>query len=274
MSSKAKPSEKEAALKLVAQLAERCPAATGRCLITLVPAVSELMWDIKKDVKSAAIEAMTLITRCSGNKDLEPFAPVVLQSIQEPAKVAECVEALAGCIFVQNVEAPALAVTTPVLVRGLNERSEAVRRKCCVIIDNMCKLVDQPKEVLPLMPKLQPLLAKQLECISDPEARSVAERAYGTLTKAGGEGKYEELSADKALAVFQKAMEKRVAQTPEDAAFAAALAYVAALAANLTNGSCFEQEQWQHCVAAPLARFLPQDEADAVCAAVLEQCEV
>ena len=53
------------------------------------------------------------------------------------AKVAECVEALAGCIFVQNVEAPALAVTTPVLVRGLNERSEAVRRKCCVIIDNM-----------------------------------------------------------------------------------------------------------------------------------------
>merc|ERR1719158_1654701 len=196
MSSKAKPSEKEAALKLVAQLAERCPAATGRCLITLVPAVSELMWDIKKDVKAAAVECMTAITRCSGNKDLEPFAPVVLQAIQEPTKVAESVEALAGCIFVQNVEAPALAVTTPVLVRGLNNRAEEVKRKCCVIIDNMCKLVDEPKEVLALMPKLEPLLAKQVEAISNPEARSVAERAHKTLTKAGGEGKFEEMTQE------------------------------------------------------------------------------
>merc|ERR1719352_1562642 len=122
----------------------------------------------------------------------------------EPTKVPESVEALAGCIFVQNVEAPALAVTTPVLQRGLNDRSEAVRRKCCVIIDNMCKLVDEPKEVLPLM-------QKQLECISDPEARSVAERAYATLTKAGGEGKFEELTSEKALTMIQKAVEKNAA---------------------------------------------------------------
>jgi len=274
MSTKSKPSEKEVAVKLVALLAEKAPAAVGRCLITLIPAVSALMWDIKKEVKAAAIEAMTLITRCSGNKDLEPFAPVVLQAIQEPTKVAESVEALAGCIFVQNVEAPALAVTTPVLVRGLNERSEAVRRKCCVIIDNMCKLVDEPKEVLPLMPKLQPLLAKQLECIADPEARSVAERAYKTLTKAGGEGKYEELTAEKALEMLQKAVEKNVPTVPQDAGFGCALAYVAALAANLTNGSAFDRDVWASAMAAPLARFVPAAEAEAVTAAVLEQCEV
>merc|ERR550537_761895 len=235
MGGKAKPAQKEACLKLLPLLAEKAPLATGRCLVVLVPAVADQMHDIKKEVKNAAVAAMTAITKCTGNRDLDPFLPVVLQSIQEPAKVAESVEALAGCIFVQNVEAPALAVTTPVLVRGLNERSEAVRRKCCVIIDNMCKLVDQPKEVLPLMPKLQPLLAKQLECIADPEARGVAERAYGTLTKAGGEGKYEELSAEKALAMLQKAVAKRVAQMPEDAGFAAALAYAATLAANLTK---------------------------------------
>ena len=38
---------------------------------------------------------------------------------------------LAGCIFVQNVEAPALAVTIPVLTRGLNDKNEEVKRTCC-----------------------------------------------------------------------------------------------------------------------------------------------
>ena len=38
---------------------------------------------------------------------------------------------MAGCIFVQNVEAPALAVTVPVLTRGLNDKNEEVKRTCC-----------------------------------------------------------------------------------------------------------------------------------------------
>jgi len=274
MGGKAKPAQKEVCLKLISFLAEKAPQATGRCLVELVPAVSDLMWDIKKEVKAAAIEAMTAITKCTGNRDLDPFIPVVLEAIQTPGKVPESVESLAGCIFVQNVEAPALAVTTPVLVRGLNDRSEPVKRKCCVIIDNMCKLVEEPKEVLALMPKLQPLLEKNMDTISDPEARSVAERAYKTLTKAGGEGKFEVATAEQTLAIIQKVMEKSVAKAPEDAGFAAVLAYVARLAANLTNGLCFLPEQWEAAVAAKLAKCLPAEEAAAVCKAVLEECEV
>ena len=52
----------------------------------------------------------------------------------------------------------------------------------------MCKLVEDPAEVLPLMPRLEPLVKNATEKISDPEARGVAEKAYKTLQKAAGEG--------------------------------------------------------------------------------------
>ena len=45
---------------------------------------------------------------------------------------------LAGCIFVQNVEAPALAVTIPVLTRGLNDKNEEVKRTCCQPLGLVC----------------------------------------------------------------------------------------------------------------------------------------
>merc|ERR1719446_1193229 len=100
----------------------------------------------------------------------------------------KCVEKLAGCVFVQNVETPALAATLPVLARGLNDKSEEVKRTCCQIVDNMCKLVEDPAEVLPLMPRLEPLVKAATEKISDPEARGMAEGAYNTLQKAAGKG--------------------------------------------------------------------------------------
>ena len=57
------------------------------------------------------------------------------------------VEKLAGCVFVQNVEFRALAVILPILERGLKDKITEIRRKSCVIIDNMCKLIEDPKEI-------------------------------------------------------------------------------------------------------------------------------
>ena len=41
------------------------------------------------------------------------------------------------------------------LIKGLNERKTETRRKCCVIIDNMCKLIEHPKEILPFYVSLK-----------------------------------------------------------------------------------------------------------------------
>lgn len=101
-------------------------------------------------------------------------------------------EELAGCIFVQNVEAPALAVITPVLVRGLNERTEATKRRCCVIVDNMCKLIDDPREGTPLMAEVRSLVFKATECISDPDARELSMKANHSISKIAEAGPFVE----------------------------------------------------------------------------------
>merc|ERR1712054_477186 len=129
-------------------------------------------------------KCMTAIANCTGNKDLEPFLPAVVEAAQSITNTHKCVETLAGCVFVQNVETPALAVMLPVLSRGLSDKSEPLKRTCCLIVDNMCKVVEDPAALLPLMPRLEPLIKAATEKIADPEARGMAEKAHKALTKA------------------------------------------------------------------------------------------
>merc|ERR1719436_1784324 len=104
----------------------------------------------------------------------------MMAAIEKPAIIGEIVEKLASVVFVQAVETPALAVAVPIVTRGLKDKKEPTKRKACVIIDNMVKLVPDPREVLPFLEKLLPLLKRASEEISDPDARSVAERARDT----------------------------------------------------------------------------------------------
>merc|ERR1719238_1950505 len=104
-----------------------------------------------------------------------------MKAVMNPLTIGDVVEKLASVVFVQAVETPALAVTVPVVWRGLKDKKEPTKRKACVIIDNMVKLVPDPREVLPFLDQLLPLLSKAAVEISDPEARGVAERARDTL---------------------------------------------------------------------------------------------
>ena len=153
----------------------------GFKLVDLVAPVVGLTYDINKKLKTAAINCMTAICACTGNKDLNPFIDAVVDAAQSIDKTHKCVERLAGCVFVQNVETPTLAIMLPVLTRGLHEKSEKIKRVCCLIVDNMCKVVEDPAAVLPVMQLLEPLVRNVVEQISDPEARSVAGRAYQAL---------------------------------------------------------------------------------------------
>merc|ERR1719265_820003 len=150
------------------------------------------MNDIKKEVKDKAKTAMTHVASCSGNKGLEKFGSTIVKAQESAKNVPDCVEELAGCIFVQNVEAPALAVLTPVLVRGLKERTEATQRRCCVIVDNMCKLIDDYREGAPLLTEVRRLVTKSAESISDPDAREMAEKAAKSIEKMADAGSYVE----------------------------------------------------------------------------------
>jgi len=239
MGAKAKPAQKEAVLNIITRIAAKSPAAIGYTLVDLISPVAELTCDIKKEVKTAALECMAAICGCTGNKDLEPFLPFVVDAASSITNTHQCVERLAGCIFVQNVETPALAAMMPVLTRGLKDKSEELNRTCCLIVDNMCKVVEDPAAVVPILPRLEPLVRAAAERISDPEARGMADRALKTLLKSaeGAEGK--PVEAAEAVAVI-----KDVVDAPADAD-EATLAYVGVLAATATNMRSFDLEVWK-----------------------------
>lgn len=237
---KKKPEEKELALKMLTALAQAHPDQMAWCLVEALPPALELMTDIKKSVKAAAMEACTALSSTCGNKDVTPFVPEMMSAVENPQSIGTVVEKLASVVFVQAVETPALAVTCPVVCRGLKDRKEPTKRKACVIIDNMVKLVPDPREVLPFLDQLLPLLSKAADEISDPEARGVAERASVTLQRA--KESTEVRSADPAA--VKKMVVDPVGECCAYDTIEAVSNYLVGLSCSLTNSRNFEKSTW------------------------------
>ena len=182
LSTLAKWQTKVLALKLLSAAALAAPIQIAAIMPSLVPIVSENMWDTKAAVKTQARFTMEACCAAIDNMDLKPFIPALIEAITNPAEVSECVYALAGTTFVQTVTASALSITVPVLARGFTEKKTAIVRKCAVITENMAKLVEKAADVAPFMPILEPALLKGLESISDPECRARFAAAHEVLT--------------------------------------------------------------------------------------------
>lgn len=105
----------------------------------------------------------------------------------------------------------------PLLVKGLKEET-SIKRKCCVIITNMTKLVHSPAAAHKFLPKLQPGVEKVARTASDPELRDVAGAAMALLERvaADSSGAVEELAAAAVdSAVVMQALTSSVASTTE-----------------------------------------------------------
>lgn len=84
--------------------------------MTLTVQLSSGMVDARDEVKKAAWIAMNGASQLLNNRDLEPCVPAILSSIARPAEVSETIIKLSALVFVQAIEAPALAIMVPLLV--------------------------------------------------------------------------------------------------------------------------------------------------------------
>jgi elongation factor 3 len=157
------------------------PEEAARRLPEIVPIIADRMVDGRKSVRDEATRALLACCQGISNGDIRPFLPTLVACIEDPARVPECIRALAATTFAQTVDASTLAITVPVLLRGLSERSTPVRRQCCVIIDTMAKLVERPEEATSFVDALIERVERVVSEISNPEARSVAEKTLKTL---------------------------------------------------------------------------------------------
>ena len=172
------------ALKGLTSLCSSAPTQVAAKLPTIVPAVVACLWDTKKDVADAAQEALRECFELAGNKDIDHVLPALVSAAIRPKEVPETVHKLAATTFVQSVDSATLAVVVPLLARALSQRGEtALKRQVALIITNMAKLVDDPTDAAPFLPKLLPGLVKLADELADPEARSVAEKSVELMQR-------------------------------------------------------------------------------------------
>ncbi|KAJ8514383.1 hypothetical protein ONZ45_g8055 [Pleurotus djamor] len=166
------------------------PEAVAVELVNTLPKVEAAMHDTKSEVSSAATKCATSLCSTLANPDLTPHIPVLVKCMANPDSVPACIKALSSTTFVAEVTAPALAVLVPLLVRALNDRSMDVQRRTVVVIDNLVKLVRDPKIAATHLSVLVEGVEKISKGAAFPEAsqhyvRAFAEAALNTLIKSG-----------------------------------------------------------------------------------------
>ena len=264
---------KEAALKILGTQVDRAPDQVQACLSDIVPKVSECMWDTRPTVITTATATMTKVCSVVGNRDLEAFLPIIVSCIAKPTEVPDCIHKLSATVFVQEVETPALAMMVPLLERGLRERQTAIKRKTALIIDNMCKLVEDPTAAAPFLPKLLPGLERLAAEVADPECRTVCSKAQATLIlAAGGKDAAEAKRADEKV-VLSVLVEQVSGKCEVDDFSSVALDHVASLCTFLSDRKCFDFDTWNKKVVVPyLSAFVPADVTEAAARALLARC--
>jgi len=256
--------EKMTALKCLDVLVETAPGQTALRLPQLIPTVSEAMWDTKPEIKKAARAGMEKLCSLISNNDINRFIPELINCIAKPEKVPDTVHLLGATVFVENVQAPTLSIMVPLLERGLADRDTTIKRKAAVIVDNMCKLVEDPQIVAPFLPKLMPNLQKNYDNMADPEAREKTKQGLDTLTRVGDvkDGKIPEISTAGDPKVILEIV-KTVLSSKKDliAKFEPILAYIACIAGSLVDEKENEVLIWTEHTVPYFAAFLPEGEA-------------
>mmetsp|Transcript_16973 Transcript_16973/g.35632 ORF Transcript_16973/g.35632 Transcript_16973/m.35632 type:complete len:593 (+) Transcript_16973:74-1852(+) len=177
---------KAASLDRLAQVAARAPVQISRLLPKIIPTVTDQIWDTKPQVTKSALAALLAVCNTNENPDIKPAIPAVVNAISKPADTYKAVEELMATTFVATVDASTLSILCPILSRGLKEKNAVRKRSCCVVIENMSRLVDSPNAVAPFGPLLVPELKKVVENVQFEDIRDVALSALQALTKALG----------------------------------------------------------------------------------------
>ncbi|KAK5075816.1 translational elongation factor EF-1 alpha [Exophiala xenobiotica] len=262
--------EKMTALDCVESMIDGVPAQLTYQVPALIPTISAAMWDTKPEVKKKAYGTMEKLCKLIENKDIERFIPELIKCIAKPENVPETVHLLGATTFVTDVHEPTLAIMVPLLERGLPERETAIKRKSAVIVDNMCKLVEDPNIVAAFLPKLMPALKKNEETIADPEAREKTKQALDTIRRVGNVGpndKIPEKSTASEIPTVAGHL-KSIMEQNHKAKIAGSeivINYVSAIAGQLIQEKTMEAADWSSNVIEFLKPLVGEADAPDVC---------
>ena len=224
---------------MIVVAATTAPQETSQCLSDIIPVLTPCMTDTKKEVKKAAKATMQAALNIVENTDIHGILPDIVNCIIKPKNTPELMHKLAGVVFVKTMDAPAMAVLVPLLVRGLREKTTKTTRQTAVIIDNMSKLVENPLDAAPFLALLLPALDKAADSVSDPEARAVCDRGLKQLQRLDKEcksvGDVNDIKVDPAA--IETIIKTAIATEP-DAIFSQSITFLTSICCSLVDGRC------------------------------------
>ncbi|KAJ6499121.1 P-loop containing nucleoside triphosphate hydrolase protein [Mycena sanguinolenta] len=188
-------------------------------LAAVLPKIEGAMHDTKQEVSAAAIKCATSLCATLANPDLTPHIPVLVKCMASPETVPACIKALSSTTFVAEVTAPALAVLVPLLIRALNDRSMEVQRRTVVVIDNLVKLVRNPKVAALYLSPLVEGTERIAKGAAFPEVRVFGEAALETLLKSGASASGPPTTHRDVEGETAEALTTLLTLLPEDVAF-------------------------------------------------------
>jgi len=260
--------EKMTDLECIEALCESAPAQTALRVPELIPIVSEAMWDTKPEVKKKAYGTMEKVCQLIVNKDIDRFIPELIKCIAKPENVPETIHLLGATTFVTDVHEPTLAIMVPLLERGLKERETAIKRKSAVIVDNMCKLVEDPNIVAAFLPKLMPQLSYNFDNMADPEAREKTKQGLDTLVRVGDvkDGKIPEVSHVGDVETVYEKLKDILSYKHKDTVtkFEPILKYIAAIGGQLIDEKEADSTVWSTGLLPYTSPIVGDDAADIV----------
>jgi elongation factor 3 len=259
--------EKMTDLKCIEILTKSAPAQLAYRVPDLIPVISGAMWDTKPEVKKAAYATMETLCSLISNKDIERFIPELIKCIAKPENVPETVHLLGATTFVTDVHEPTLAIMVPLLERGLVERETAIKRKSAVIIDNMCKLVEDPQIVAAFLPRLMPALERNNDTLADPEAREKTRQGLDTLIRVGAvkDGKIPEVSKNGDIAVIAAHLKSVLpSKAKVDEKMEPVVNYIGAIGGQLIDEKDYESSSWALHLTPFVSALIGDDESKSV----------
>ena len=177
------------AVQMFADLARNAPKSVSASLPLVVVKLMEVSQDPKPAIKEAAMAALKECCSVIENADVVPLIDAVISANVNPdTEGKSCLEKLVATTYVSAVDEPTLSIIVPVLLRGLRVRGDvSMQRMAAVVVDTMCKLVNNPADMAFFAKDLIEELTKNAEEIAVPEIREKTAEALNTVKVAVGE---------------------------------------------------------------------------------------
>lgn len=184
LASGAKWQSKIAALAIVDRIREDAPNDLLELTFKdTVPVLTDVATDFKPELAKQGHATLLDYVSILDNLDLSPRYNLIVDTLQNPAKVPQSVKALSGVTFVAEVTEPALSLLVPILNRSLNlsSSSQEQLRQTVIVVENLTRLVNNRIEIESFIPLLLPGIEKVVNTASLPEVRELAGKALSVL---------------------------------------------------------------------------------------------